>query len=133
MPYPSSTSPDELRKQIKNLTNYIADLQTGLAQTDKNLLSVASGSTVNTFTFDVDFGDYDFTASVEISAAWIEADTSFTAIVVGITNADHDPEDAMVEGITASIVNPQSGSVTVALTAPLGTHGVYQVTITGVN
>lgn len=133
MPFPSSTKPDALRKQIKQLTSNLAELQASVAQNDKYLLSVASGSTVNAFTFDVDFGAYDFTASVDLSCTWVTASTYLTVAIIGTTTADHDPEDAMVEGVTAYIVNPQTGSVTVALAAPLGTHGIYQVTITGVN
>ena len=80
----------------------------------------------------IDFGTYeDGNASTTVSAAWITGASALSPSIDAVTTADHDPEDAIAEGITVYCEAPGAGSVVVNAAAPEGTWGRYQVRVSG--
>lgn len=85
----------------------------------------------------IDFGpsgaDEDTTASVTVSATWVQANSIIVCQASGIATSDHDPEDAVVEntGFRALNIVP-SVSFDIEGYAPNGTWGQYQVNYSGV-
>lgn len=72
-------------------------------------------------------------AVVTVPAVWVTSDMKFICTVVGGT-ADHDDEDAVVEGITATVepVSVVPGvSFDVKAYAPEGSWGRYYVNVLG--
>lgn len=81
----------------------------------------------------VDFGGAEGdTASVTIAATWIQTTSIVLANAAALATADHDPEDAVIEGIQAKVINIIPGvSFDIEAYAPLGSFGQYIVTYQG--
>lgn len=84
----------------------------------------------------VDFGnptgpEEDNTATATVSAAWVTSSTKFVCTVMGGT-ADHDLEDAVIEGVVAYVTSVTDGvSFDVTAYAPLGSWGRYYINVLG--
>lgn len=90
------------------------------------------GGSLNSATATVDFGASETDhAEVSVAAAWLTGSSTVTAIVEAVTTADHDPDDAWAEGLTAYAEAPGTGSVLVHVYAPRQTWGRYQVRVLG--
>jgi hypothetical protein len=64
--------------------------------------------------------------------SWVAADTFITCKVLGLTTADHDPEDAILEGVRFEINNIVAGSgFDLIGHAPEGTYGKYKIKCLG--
>lgn len=82
----------------------------------------------------VDFGATEGadTASVSVAATWATS-SSIIVCTPGGASADHDAEDALIEGITASVTSITNGvGFTVTAHAPAGTWGRYTINCAGV-
>lgn len=101
------------------------------------LLALAPGGSGSAVAFDtqVDFGTSGRTTYVEkvISAPWVGAGSNIS-INHGIpTTTDHDPEDALLEQLEASVIaiNPGVG-ITIGVHAPNGAWGRHDLVCIGV-
>lgn len=73
------------------------------------------------------------TALVTVSAAWVTAGSFIGIQAAGISSADHDPQDAILEGIIASVTNIIPGvSFDIQAYAVNDTWGNYTVQYSGV-
>jgi hypothetical protein len=64
--------------------------------------------------------------------SWVGADTFITCKVLGLTTADHDAEDAILEGVRFEINNIVAGSgFDIIGHAPDGTYGKYKIKCLG--
>lgn len=64
--------------------------------------------------------------------SWVAADTFITCKCLGLTTADHDAEDAILEGVKFEINNIVAGTgFDIIGHAPEGTYGKYQVKCLG--
>lgn len=85
----------------------------------------------------VDFGHRDDPyeeshATATVAAPWVQADTIITVVPSGTANADHDPEDAAVEDLSAYATNRVPGvGFDVIVSAPHGTWGLHHFHATG--
>lgn len=94
----------------------------------------SSGTTVNSTSAEVDFGSTETgEASVVVVAAWIASGTKIMITPSGVTTADHDPEDYVLEGVYGV---PDLISAGVGFTLRAGcnntTFGKYNFNIIGV-
>lgn len=65
--------------------------------------------------------------------SWVAADTFINCKVLGLTTADHDPEDAILEGVRFEINNIVAGvGFDLIGHAPEGTYGKYKVKCLGI-
>lgn len=110
------------------------------AGTNVSFVDAGAGSTFtvnaatqfHSATATIDFGtSEDGNASTTVSAAWITGASALSPSIDAVTTADHDPEDAIAEGITVYCEAPGAGSVVVNAAAPEGTWGRYQVRVSG--
>ena len=70
-------------------------------------------------------------ASVTVAATWVTA-SSVIVVSPGAATADHDVEDALIEGLTASVTALTPGvSFEITAHAPYGTWGQYTFNATG--
>jgi hypothetical protein len=70
-------------------------------------------------------------ASVTIAATWVTA-SSVIVVSPGAATADHDAEDALIEGLTASVTALSAGvGFTITAHAPNGTWGQYNFNAVG--
>lgn len=93
--------------------------------THEGALEKASGT--------VDFGSTEGAgdASVDVAATWVTA-SSIIVVSPGVASADHDAEDALLEGITASVTALSAGvGFTLTAHAPSGTWGRYNFNCAG--
>ena len=59
---------------------------------------------------------------------WVAADSFITCKVLGLTTENHDPEDAILEGVRFEINNIVAGTgFDIIGHAPEGTYGKYKV------
>lgn len=84
----------------------------------------------------VDFGfvsgNEDFNAIATVPAPWIRADSRLICLPSGIATVHHDPEDYVVEGITAYPANIIPGvSFEIIVSAKNGTFGTYIINVIG--
>ena len=64
--------------------------------------------------------------------SWVAADTYITCKCLGLTSADHDAEDAIIEGVRFEINNIVPGTgFDIIGHAPEGTYGKYQIKCLG--
>jgi len=64
--------------------------------------------------------------------SWVAADTFINCKVLGLTTADHDPEDAILEGVRFEINNVVAGvGFDIIGHAPEGTYGKYKIKCIG--
>ena len=75
-------------------------------------------------------GSEDTTASVTVAGlSWINTNSVIIPVFSGTTSQHEEPDDAMVEDLTAYIGNLIPGvGFTIFAYAPRGTWGLYQVT-----
>jgi hypothetical protein len=82
----------------------------------------------------VDFGTTEGASltTAAVAAPWVGA-TSKITVSLGGSSADHDPEDGLIEGITAcvSALDPGVGFTVMAF-APAGTWGRYTLNCAGI-
>jgi hypothetical protein len=101
---------------------------------DPSLLPSSSGNFVQVlidFGHEVGGGEGD-TATVTVAAAWVTATSIILCNFPAIASPDHDPEDAVIEDLTASAGNIVPGvSFDITAYAPNGTWGRYYVNATG--
>jgi hypothetical protein len=65
--------------------------------------------------------------------SWVAADTFINCKVLGLTTADHDPEDAILEGVRFEINNIVPGTgFDIIGHAPEGTYGKYKIECLGI-
>ncbi len=108
---------------------------------DESLLLPITGAGVNKVTALITFGinysgtlwHQDTTASVTVTGqAWVRADSVVIAGFGG-TTANHGPDDALAEGLTAYVKELQPGiGFTITSYAPHGSWGTYQVWALGI-
>jgi hypothetical protein len=100
-------------------------------------ISQMTPSSGNAATCIVDFG-FDTglegdTATITVPATWVLSTTVLVCTVAAISTLNHDPEDAVVEGIIAYPTNIVPGvSFDVECSAANNSWGQYQVNIIGV-
>lgn len=99
--------------------------------------AITAGSTVNASNATVDFGfangDEGDIATVTVTATWVLASSNIICVPYAVANADHDPEDYAVEGITAYAANLASGvGFDIIAMAPNNTWGRYSINAHGV-
>lgn len=67
-------------------------------------------------------------AVVTVAALWVQAESIIVCSPAGVSTADHDPQDAVAEGITAQATNVVQGvSFDVQAEAPNGSWGRYVI------
>ena len=95
----------------------------------------AGGAGANAVDAQIDFGTSGNTAYVEVTVAatWALSGTNILIRPGLPTTADHDPEDALIEGVACSVVgiNPGVG-FTIGVSASEGTWGRYDLVCIGV-
>jgi hypothetical protein len=65
--------------------------------------------------------------------SWVAADTFINCKVLGMTTNDHDPEDAILEGVRFEINNIVAGvGFDIIGHAPEGTYGKYKIECLGI-
>lgn len=75
------------------------------------------------------FGD---TATTTVSASWVDVNSVIQIQLSGIASADHDPEDGILEEITAIPINIVPGvSFDIMAYAPNGTWGRFEFNFIG--
>jgi len=81
-----------------------------------------------------DFGSGEFQAQVVVTGqTWVEAGSVIHAQAAATTTADHDPEDAALEGLTCYVGNIVAGTgFTIYVNAPAGTFGEFDINWLGV-
>lgn len=83
----------------------------------------------------VDFGSsasQNFNAVTTVPAAWVTSSSIILCTPSGEATADHDPEDYILEGITACVTNIVDGvSFDVLAGCPTGTFGDFIINCTG--
>lgn len=71
-------------------------------------------------------------ATVTVPATWVTAGSKIVCVPAGGTTADHEPEDAVIEGIVANATNLVAGvSFDIEACAPQGTWGRYVINAVG--
>lgn len=90
---------------------------------------------MNTGTVTMDFGnvpghDGD-TCSLIVIQDWVTSTSRITVNLALTANADHDPEDAILEEIKVVVLNKTAGQFNIFAYAPNGTFGKYDVTWSG--
>lgn len=83
----------------------------------------------------LDFGSsasLDYNAVTTVSATWVTSASVILCTPSGTATADHDPEDYILEGITACVTNIVDGvSFDVLAGCPSGTYGDFIINCTG--
>ncbi len=69
---------------------------------------------------------------VPVAATWVNSSSRLNVILSGEATADHDPEDYVLEEISAMATNIQNGTgFDLLVRAPNGTHGQYKLFVQG--
>lgn len=96
-----------------------------------------SGTTVRSGSATVDFGSphEDGTAVVSVTGqAWVTADAMITATAPAIASADHDADDAALEGLTCHVGNIVAGTgFDITVSARDTTWGRFTIQWTGID
>lgn len=83
----------------------------------------------------LDFGSsasLDYNTVTTVSAAWVTSSSVILCTPSGAATADHDPEDYILEGITACVTNIVDGvSFDVLAGCSSGTFGEFIINCTG--
>jgi hypothetical protein len=91
------------------------------------------GGSGNSVRVEVDFGTHDTYVEVVVAAPWATGASRITASPAPPSTADHDPEDALIEGLVAGVVSVTNGvGFTLGVSAPNGTWGRYNFDCLGV-
>lgn len=91
------------------------------------------GTTVRKVAAQIDFGAGDGYAEVTVAATWASTALAYSVTPALPTTSDHDPEDALLEGLTASVIAVTPGtSLTIGAHAPHGTWGRFDFNVLGV-
>lgn len=109
----------------------VAGLQSALdAKADASLLTKNLQTTVD---FGNTSGGESDLARVTVAAAWVTDSSVIVCTAAGIATADHDAEDAALEGIQAVAANLNEGvGFDVIARAPQGSWGRFNINIMGV-
>jgi hypothetical protein len=93
----------------------------------------ATASSISSEQIEVDFGATENAlASETVTAAWVTTASRLVASLAYESTADHDPDDALAEGILVSVGNIIDGvGFDVVLSAPNNTWGKYKVNVIG--
>lgn len=95
-------------------------------------LSPSTGTTVNAFSQEVNFGTSSDYVSTTVAAAWVTPTTVIT-LVITPNLTDHDIEDVLLEEIKCTYGNIVNGvSFDINVFAPNETHGRYIIKGLGV-
>lgn len=74
-------------------------------------------------------GDY---AEATVAADWALGSLRYLVTPAIPTTADHDPEDALIEGLTGAVVAVEDGvGLTIGVAAPFGSWGRYDFNVMG--
>lgn len=96
-------------------------------------LGGGGGAGINIATAQVDFGTVGDYAEVVVAAPWVAAGMTILAQPALPTTADHDPEDAVIEGLVAAVVAIDPGTgFTLGVSAPHGAWGRFDFNCMGV-
>ena len=81
----------------------------------------------------VDFGpSIETFVKISVGATWVTLASKLNVILSGEATTDHDPEDYVLEEISAMATNIQAGvGFDLLCYAPNGTHGQYKLLIRG--
>ena len=91
------------------------------------------GGSGNAERVEVDFGAGSNYAEATVPAAWVTTTSRIVCSPAPPSTADHDPEDALLEGITAAVLSITNGvSFKIGVSAPDGTWGRYNIDCIGV-
>lgn len=93
----------------------------------------AGARAIQTLDIPVDFGTGGDTLSASGVAAWVGAATVFMSALVLPNALDHDPEDVLLEQISANVQSVVGTTATVNVYAPNQTWGRYTVRLVGFN
>lgn len=123
---------------ITSVGEYI-ELHTRADATLLGATGTSSGITavgLHTVTAEVNFGfpagGEDFIATTTVPVNWVASGAALFCTPAAMSSADHDPEDAAVEGISAYVSTIRAGvSFDIVATAPRGTWGRYKITVVG--
>jgi hypothetical protein len=117
-----------------SLTNYTAESVLALGFSSLNFdLTSASGLIVSDYWTSLDSSNVyhqeeTYAVKTVTGQTWVTADSYITCKVLGITTADHTPEDAILEGVQFEINNIVAGTgFDIIGHAPEGTYGKYTV------
>jgi hypothetical protein len=95
------------------------------------------GTTVRSGTATVNFGTprEDGTATVTVTGqSWVTTDAIITATAPAVASADHDPDDAAVEGLTCHVGNIVAGTgFDITVSAREGTWGRFTIHWMGID
>lgn len=95
--------------------------------------SGGGGGSGNAERVEVDFGAGSNYAEATVPAAWVASSSRIICSPAAPSTTDHDPEDALLEGITASVISITDGvSFVIGVSAPSGTWGRYNIDCIGV-
>lgn len=104
--------------------------------TSATTAAAAGGGGVNKVQATVDFGfatgNEGDIASVTVTATWVTATSIIVCTPAGVTTADHDPEDYVIEGIAAYPINIVAGTgFDIVAGARSNTFGNYVINAVG--
>jgi hypothetical protein len=109
--------------------NYI---ENGILALSNLVSTVAVTGVQGTVNFGFPTGSEGDTATVTVAAPWVTPTSTIVCMPAGVATADHDPEDATVEGISAVVTNIVAGTgFDIEATAPNGTWGQYVINAVG--
>lgn len=117
----------DLLAALNKSGNSLKSIRVNAAENGYELYTPAAGG-VNLADAQVDFGSTGFTdyAEVIVPAAWAGAGSNIVVSPGLPTTSDHDPEDALIEGLCAAIQSISPGvSFVLGVHAPCGTWGRY--------
>jgi len=99
-----------------------------------NQMSAPSGNTAScTVDFGFNNGLEGDTAIVTVPATWVTISTILVCSVAAVFTANHDPEDAVIEGIQAYPINVIPGvSFDIECRAPNNSWGQYYINVIGI-
>jgi hypothetical protein len=111
-------------------------LAEGIAQINLNLTSYSGTNVVDSWASIASSSVYNqeetYVTKTVTGQAWVAADSYITCNVLGLTTADHTPEDAILEGVKFNINNIVAGTgFDIIGHAPEGTYGKYTVKCLG--
>lgn len=97
------------------------------------LVGASGGGGGNAERVEVDFGVGSNYVEATVPAAWVTSTSKIVCSPAPPSTADHDPEDSLLEGITASVLSIINGvSFKIGVSAPNGTWGRYNIDCIGV-
>jgi hypothetical protein len=130
---PVTFPPATHTQDIASVTGLQTALDGKLTQAVADTLYAPSGASGSSVVAQVDFGANGDYAEASVAATWVVAASRIVVSPAIPTTSDHDPEDALIECLSAGVVaiNPGVG-FTVGASAPFGTWGRYDFNCIGV-